>query len=69
MMRLRDLRALTLVGLPRKNPEPDPLAVLHLDNRLYIFLYSGDFLVFNNYSALAVVSKENKSLESVYLLI
>ena len=29
-----DLRALTLVGPPRDNPESDPLAVLHLDNRL-----------------------------------
>ena len=32
----KDLRALTLVGPTRDNPEPDPLAVLHLDNRLYI---------------------------------
>ena len=30
----KDLRALTLVGPPRDNPEQDPLAVLHLHNRL-----------------------------------
>ena len=30
----KDLPALTLVGPTRDNPEPDPLAVLQLDNRL-----------------------------------
>ena len=33
------LQALTLVGLPRGNPQPDPLAVLHLDNQLYIIKF------------------------------
>ena len=33
----KDLKALTLVGPPRNNPEPDYLALLHLDNRLFIF--------------------------------
>ena len=32
----KDLRALTLVGPTRNNRILDPLAVLHLDNRLYI---------------------------------
>ena len=32
----KDLRALTLLGPPRDNPEIDPLAVQHLDNRLCI---------------------------------
>ena len=31
----KDLRALTLVGPTRDNPLLDPLAALHLDNRLY----------------------------------
>ena len=30
----KDLRAVTLVGPPRDNQEPDPLAVIHLDNQL-----------------------------------
>ena len=34
------LQALTLVGPTRENPVPDPLAVLHLDNQLYIFEHS-----------------------------
>ena len=34
----KDLQALTLVGPPKDNLEPDPLTVLHLDNRLYIYL-------------------------------
>ena len=32
----KDLQVSTLVGLTRENPELDPQAVLHLDNRLYI---------------------------------
>ena len=32
-----DLRTLTLVGPTRDNPVLDPLAVLHLDNQLYMF--------------------------------
>ena len=36
-MNRKDLCVLTLVGPPRDNPELDPLAVLHLDNRLYMF--------------------------------
>ena len=32
----KDLRALTLVGPPRDNPEQDPLAVLYHDNQLYM---------------------------------
>ena len=35
-MNKKDLQALTLVGPPRDNPELDPLAVLHLDNWLYM---------------------------------
>ena len=30
------LKASTLVGPPRNNPEPEPLAVLHLDNLLFM---------------------------------
>ena len=33
----KDSQALTLVGPPRDNPESVPLAVLRLDNRLYIY--------------------------------
>ena len=33
-MNRKDLQDLTLVGPPRDNPEPDPLAVLHLNNQL-----------------------------------
>ena len=33
-MNIKDFLALTLVGPPRDNPEQDPLAVLHLHNRL-----------------------------------
>ena len=33
----KDLRALTLAGPLRVNTKLDPLAVLHLDNRLYMF--------------------------------
>ena len=33
---IKDVRALTLVRPPGENPEIDPLAVLHLCNRLYI---------------------------------
>ena len=36
MMQSEDLKGLTLVGPPWDNPETDPLAVLHLNNRLYI---------------------------------
>ena len=32
----KDLRALTLVGPTRENLVPDPLAVQHLDNRVYL---------------------------------
>ena len=32
----KDLQALTLVGPPTDNPKLDPLAVLHLNNRLYM---------------------------------
>ena len=32
----KDLRTLTLVGPAKDNPELDPLAVLHLDNRLFL---------------------------------
>ena len=35
----KDLQAFTLVGPPRDNPEPDPLAAVHLDNRLYIWIF------------------------------
>ena len=31
-----DLQALTLVGLTATRPVLDPLAIIHLDNRLYI---------------------------------
>ena len=31
-----DLQALTLVGLTREDPVLDSLAVLHLDNQLYL---------------------------------
>ena len=31
-----DLQALTLLGPPRDNPEPDPLTELHLNNQLSI---------------------------------
>ena len=34
----KDLQALTLVGPPRDNLESDPLAVLHLDNWLFIYI-------------------------------
>ena len=34
----KDLEALTLSGPTRDNPVLDPLAVLHLDNRLYLIL-------------------------------
>ena len=37
-MNRKDLRALTLEGPPRENPELDPLAVLHIDNRLLIYI-------------------------------
>ena len=33
----KDLQALTLVGPPRDNLEPDPLAVLNLDNQVCIY--------------------------------
>ena len=33
----KDLRAVTLVGLTRENPVPDPIAVLNLDNQLLIW--------------------------------
>ena len=33
---MKDLPALTLVGPTRNNPVLDPLAVLHLNNHLYI---------------------------------
>ena len=33
----KDLKVLTLVGLPWDDPELDSLAVLHLNNRLYFF--------------------------------
>ena len=35
-----ELKAVTLVGPPRDNPEIETLAVLHLDNRLYLSPYS-----------------------------
>ena len=43
----KDLRALTLVGPPKNNPEADPLAVLHPNNRLYIFLNKREVLFEN----------------------
>ena len=33
----KDLQALTLVGPAKDNPVPDPLAVTHFDNPLYIW--------------------------------
>ena len=43
-MNRKDLRALTLVGHTRDNLVLDPLALLHLDNRLYIIIKGeGDF--------------------------
>ena len=36
LVKKTDLQALTLVGLSRQDPEPDPLAVLHLNNWLYL---------------------------------
>ena len=35
-MNRKELRALTLVGPTRDNPVLEPLAVLHINNRLYI---------------------------------
>ena len=35
----KDLRALTLVGPTRNNQVLEPLAVLHLDNQLYIWWF------------------------------
>ena len=35
-MNRKDLQALSLVGSTWKNPVLDPLAVLHLNNRLFI---------------------------------
>ena len=37
-MNREDLLALTLMEPTRDNPELDPLAILHLDNLLYINL-------------------------------
>ena len=37
VIHIKDLQASTLVGLTRENAVLDPLAVLHLDNGLYIF--------------------------------
>ena len=34
----KDLQALTLLGPTRDNPEPDPLAVLHLNNQLWMLI-------------------------------
>ena len=36
-MNRKDLQALTLVGIPRYNPELNPLAVLHLDKLTIYF--------------------------------
>ena len=36
----KDLQASTLVGLTQENPALDPLAVLHLDNWLYMYTLS-----------------------------
>ena len=36
----KDSWALTLVGPPSNNPKIAPLAVLHLDNRLYIYFFA-----------------------------
>ena len=41
----KDLQALNLVGPTKDNPVQDPLAVLHLNNRLYIFVTWASFLV------------------------
>ena len=43
----KDLQASTLVGLTRENPVLDPLAVVHLDNQLYILNSSiaGTYLI------------------------
>ena len=35
-MNRKNLLALTLVGFPRYNQEPDPLAELHLDYQLFM---------------------------------
>ena len=43
-MNRTDLRALTLVGPTGKNPVLDPLAVLCLDNRLYMNVPLRDLL-------------------------
>ena len=39
--RITSLWPLTLVKLTRENPELDPQAVLHLENRLYIYQHKG----------------------------
>ena len=42
-MKRKDLGALTFVGPPMDNPELDPLAVLHLENQLFMSPVSSVF--------------------------
>ena len=49
-MNRKDLQALTLLGPPSDNPEPDPLAVLHLKNLLFIYYISSVIIVINSWS-------------------
>ena len=65
------LYSITLVGPPRDNPEPEPLAVLHLDHQLCV----GDFSSNNKENValkiLRINKREVKRYEikaSVYLL-
>ena len=49
-MNRKDLRALTLLGPPSDNPEPDPLAELHLENQLFMCYISSVIIVINSWS-------------------
>ena len=60
---IKYLQALTLAGLTQNNPVVDPLAVLHLDNWLYIFFFH--VLDSNNSTSMFVQSESQSTFTPI----
>ena len=61
----KDLLALTLAGTTNKNLVLDPLAVLHLDNRLYMYDNSLDSGLLNS---IRLIKWQKKCSKRVHLV-
>ena len=56
----KDIQALSLLEPNRQNPVPDPLDVLHLDNRLYIHKrdFGGSNIIKNTTFVQKIINKD-----------